>query len=92
MGYPETLLLLMTLFNTLPNYLPRQSPVLFSCILGSQVVKTIELNNPTGKAVSYWVKLDGSSDFTLDDEDNIKIPPRHTTKYRVRFSARVSDE
>ena len=76
MGNPETLLLLMTLFNTLPNYIPRPQPIVFSCTLGSHVVKTIELTNPTNKTVAYWVKLDGSTDFVLNDDDNFRIEPK----------------
>lgn len=55
-------------------------------------MKTIELTNVTVKTVAYRVKLDGSTDFILEDEDNIKIKPKESIKYKVKFISRVSEE
>ena len=49
------LLFLIQLYNTLPHYIPKGGPVVFSCVLGEEVIKTIELRNDTRKPVSYWV-------------------------------------
>lgn len=35
----------MQLYNTLPHYVPKPSPIIFSCILGEEIVKYIELEN-----------------------------------------------
>jgi hypothetical protein len=35
--------------NALPHYIPKIPPIIFSCILGEEVVKNIELTNPTTK-------------------------------------------
>jgi hypothetical protein len=69
-------LLILHLFNILPNYIPRATPVIFQCVLGKETTRTIELNNPTNKPISYWVKYDGGPDFIVDTEDCIKVEPR----------------
>ena len=57
----EMILFTMSLFMNLPHYIPQSAPIVFTCILGQTVVKSIELNNPTGKVLSYWVDLLSSS-------------------------------
>jgi hypothetical protein len=64
----EMILFIMQLYISLPNYVPKGTPILFSCVLGEEVTKTIELNNPTAKPVSYWVKYEGSPDFKPEFE------------------------
>ena len=39
----EMILFVMQLFNALPHYIPKEKPIVFNCILGEEVVKTIEL-------------------------------------------------
>lgn len=74
----EMFLLVMQLFYAMPHYIPKPQPIVFNCILGEEVTKTIELSNKTPKAISYWVKLepiDSQQDFQLESGDNIKIEP-----------------
>ena len=52
----EMLLFILQLFNALPHYDPKTT-IEFKCILGEEVVKTIELSNPTPRTITYWVKL-----------------------------------
>ena len=86
----EIILFLIQLYNALPNYVSKGQPIIFSCTLGEEVIKTIELTNPTTKPISYWVKYDGSSDFKPEFEDCFKIEARQTFKFKVKFVSRVS--
>ena len=64
-------------------------------MLGEEVIREVELANPTLKAINYWVSLDGSKDFTTNscgnaEFDCIRIEPRQKILFRVKFSARHS--
>lgn len=52
----EMLLFVLHLYVYLPFYTPKQEPIVFKCILGEEVTRTIELSNPSAKPVSYTVK------------------------------------
>lgn len=56
-------MLLVQLFFSLPHYIPQKDPIVFQCILGEEVIKSIELKNPTQKPISYFVKYEGHPDF-----------------------------
>lgn len=87
---PETTLLMMSLFTQLPNYIPKSTPLMFQCILGAVVVKTIQLHNTTKEPLSYWVKLETlSPDFSIE-EDSIRLEPNAKYSYNVKFTSRVS--
>ena len=83
------MLFALQLFTSLPNYIPKGGPVLFQCTLGTEVVKNIELTNPTTKQIAYYVRKDGHSDFTIEC-DSVKIEPKSTIKFRVKFHAKLS--
>lgn len=86
----ENMLFIIHLLHTLPHYIPKAAPIIFSCILGEEIIKNIELTNPTNKTISYWVKLEGSPDFSIEKE-NVKLDPGNTSmKFRVKFSSRIS--
>ena len=40
------------------------------------MVKSIDLTNPTGKAISYWANYEGHPDFMLEGEESFKIDPK----------------
>lgn len=82
-------LFIIQLYNQLPHYQPRQPTIIFSCVLGEEVTKTIELTNPTNKPISYWVKYDGSPDFIPEFLDSFKIEPKMPFKFKIRFVSRV---
>jgi len=63
----------MHLQNTIPNYIPRGTPVVFQCVLGKDCVRMLDIYNPTAKPVSYWVKYEGVPDFVLEGEESFKI-------------------
>jgi hypothetical protein len=70
------LLFLIQLFFALPHYIPKSQPIMFQCVLGEEVIKSIDLTNPTGKAISYWAKYEGHPDFVLEGEESFKIEPK----------------
>lgn len=86
----ENMLFIIHLLHTLPHYIPKAAPIIFSCVLGEEIIKNIELTNPTNKTISYWVKLEGSHDFSIEKE-NVKLEPGSAPlKFRVKFTSRVS--
>lgn len=58
----EIFLYLYHLFSNLPQYFPKQT-IKFICELREETQKTIELNNPSSKEVSYKAKLIGDDGF-----------------------------
>ena len=85
----ENLLFLIHIYQSLLNYIPKQAPVIFSCILGQEVVKNIELKNPTKKVISFWVKIEGNKDFTIES-DTLRIEPMGKIDFKVKFQSRIS--
>lgn len=51
----EMILFLIHIFNSLIFFIPQKEPIIFSCVLGEEVIKYIELTNPSPKPVAYWV-------------------------------------
>jgi hypothetical protein len=41
-------------------------------MLGEDVIREVELFNPTTRTISYWVSLDGSKDFTTNGCGNLE--------------------
>lgn len=80
----------MHLMNVLPNYLPKSNAIVFQCVLGKDVIRTLDIHNPTNKAISYWVKYEGAPDFVLESDDYFKIEPKQSYQFRIRFISRVS--
>lgn len=59
--------------------------------MGEEVVKSIDLTNPTNKPISYWVKYEGHPDFQLEGEEAIKIEPNKVPyHYKIKFTSRIS--
>lgn len=71
--------------------MPRRDPLYFKCTLGSVVMKTITLSNTTKEPILYFVKLEGSTDFSIE-EDQVKIEPGSKYNYNIKFTSRISDE
>lgn len=86
----EMLLFILHLYVYLPFYVPKQEPVVFKCILGEEVVRAIELTNPSSKAVTYQVRYEGSEDFKIMGEEKFRIEPKEVYKFQVKFVSRVS--
>lgn len=60
-------------------------------MLGDLVTKNIELSNPSKNPISYWVKLIGSSDFSIET-DQVRIEPGLTIAFPIRFQSRISSQ
>lgn len=86
----EMVLFAMVLMHSLPQYVSKTT-IEFPCILGETLTKTIQLTNPSNKQITYWVKLEGSSDFQLDHPDDFSIPARSTEGFPIRFQSRLSN-
>ena len=64
----EMITFCLYLYNTLPHYIPK-TQIEFACKVKKEVVKHIELANPTNKSISYRVRLEGSTDFFFEDNE-----------------------
>lgn len=58
-------------------------------MLGDMVTKNIELSNPSKNPICYWVKLEGSADFTIET-DQVKIEPGASQNFPIKFQSRIS--
>lgn len=88
----ETFLFMYQLFELLPQQLPKSDPIYFTCNLGEKCTKFIEIKNPSNKVVLYWVRLEGSRDFSHEEKEFIKLEPKSTYKFKVNFESRISKE
>mmetsp|Transcript_76352 Transcript_76352/g.221693 ORF Transcript_76352/g.221693 Transcript_76352/m.221693 type:complete len:2886 (+) Transcript_76352:129-8786(+) len=84
----DMLLFVMFLYMNLPHYVPK-TVIVFCTMLGVNMTKNIELTNPSKKAITYNVKLQGSSDFSVKEE-MIKIEPKQTVSFPVEYHSRFS--
>ena len=84
------LMFILELHNSLPHYLPKGTPIVFNCTLGETITKSIDLKNHSNKPISYWVKYIGSPDFSLPENETIKIEANSSHSFKVKFISRVS--
>ena len=54
----DMLLVVLYLYQNLPQYLPRTS-IEFAGVLGQTIVKSIELRNPSKSSIKYYVTIEG---------------------------------
>lgn len=47
--------------------------------------------NPTSRTICYSAKMEGSTDFAMDNEDQFLIEPQDTYKFRVKYTSRLSE-
>jgi hypothetical protein len=87
-------LLALYLYQSLPAYVPK-AQIEFTGRLADEVVKTIELSNPTKKVIIYTVRIEGCSDFTTDQKE-VRLEPRDTpgssVAFPIRFKSRFSKQ
>ena len=86
----EMLLFLVHLYHYLPYYTPQNPSIEFSCVLGEEIIRTIELTNPSTKPVNYTTKYEGSEDFVLVSDKEFRIEPKKTHSFQVKLVSRVS--
>ena len=89
----EILLFLIVLFQNLQHFYPKDT-IVFSCILGDSLVKSISLMNPTKKTLEYAVKYEGSECFSINQANNseIKIEPGKEVEYQITFKSKLSSK
>lgn len=78
----EMLVLCLYLYQTLPQFVPRTS-IQFACKLGDGVTKDLELSNPSKKAISYTVRLEGHKDFSTE-ASIVRIEAKGTARLRIK--------
>ena len=84
----EVVLLLAYLFQTLPQLAPKNT-IRFSAKLGEVETQYVELSNPSNKAVSYYARLEGHSDFALLNT-TVFLEPRATVHFPVQCKSSIS--
>ena len=84
----EMLIYMVYLFQTLPQIIPK-SAVKFQATLGNDVLKHIELTNPTNKPIVYSARLEGHRDFTID-QTAIRLEPRSSANFGVAYKPTIA--
>jgi hypothetical protein len=82
----DMLLFVMFLFQNLPHYVPK-TVIVFATMLGYPKTQNIELTNPSRRAITYHVSMEGSNDFVIK-EDTVRIEPRQTVSFPVEYQSR----
>ena len=75
------------LFETLPKYLPITT-VEFITPIHKIITRSVNIQNPSKAEITYRAKLEGSHDFSLNN-DSITIPPGGNIDYPITFNART---
>eukprot|EP00941_MAST-03F_sp_MAST-3F-sp1_P000816 g816.t1 len=84
----DMILLLLSLYNTLPNYIPK-TEIEFAGVLGQAMTKQIILKNPSKSAMRYQARIEGSPCYrTLGS--NVTLEAREQAAVAIEFSSRFS--
>lgn len=83
------LLLTLHLYFALPGLVPR-STIALEAALGAVCEKHVELSNPSSRAVTFAVTLEGSSEFQAAGGDVVEVPARGAVSYPVRVRPRFT--
>ena len=86
----DMLLLVMFLYQNLPQFVPKAG-VDFYGVLGEQIVKSIEMKNPTRKTINYRVILEGSTDFSIETT-KLRLEPGEEGSFPISLNARFTKE
>lgn len=88
----DMFLFCLFLYQKLPSYVPKTT-IEFKGSLDEEVIKQIELTNPSSKPITYTATLEGSSDFSVDATSVVLEPKGRdgsTIKFPVKFKPRFS--
>lgn len=100
MSAREMVVLLLHLYQTLPQFIPKAT-IEFKGVLGQVIEKSIELKNPSARALRYQVFLDGTdsgtgnggsgnnSTFSIES-NSVVLEPGKTEAFVVTFRPRFS--
>lgn len=86
----EIVLFCIQLYQGLPHYIPK-GKIIFTCPLNEKLEKKLDLSNNSSKTINYWVKLEGSNDFSIEANDTVTLPPKESIQYPVVFQSRVTN-
>ncbi|KAJ3096696.1 Cilia- and flagella-associated protein 47 [Phlyctochytrium planicorne] len=87
----EIMVLLLFLFQTLPHFMPKAS-VEFRGSLHDKVIKSIEISNPSNRALMYTAQLHGSQDFTMVEGQTLVVAPKSQSKISLQFLSRFANQ
>ena len=79
------------LYNLLPHYIPKSESIYFTCEVGEEITKTIDIINPSNKSIVYSTKIIGNEDFSVAEE-TVKVEAKKTYKLLVRYKCTVWKE
>jgi hypothetical protein len=82
------MLLVLTIMDVCPQLIPKGA-IEFNGRLNAQVVREIALNNPTGRSITYLIKLEGSDEFTCEHK-YLVIPPKSSASLPVIHKAKFA--
>lgn len=85
----EIVLFCLQLYHGLPHYIPK-CKIVFTCPLGEKIEKKLDLSNTSGKPINYWIRIEGSGDFSIDGVETITIPAKGLVQFPVFFQSRVT--
>ena len=87
----DIMLLLVFLYQTLPSFIPK-SNIEFHGGLHDQIIRHIEIFNPSNTTLHYSSKLEGSPEFELLEQKDQKfaLSPKSQMKVPLQFLSRFS--
>jgi hypothetical protein len=85
----EIVLFCLQLYQGLPHYIPK-CKITFTCPLGEKIEKKLDLSNTSNKPINYWIRIEGSLDFSIDGAESLSIPPKQSVQFPVFFQSRVT--
>lgn len=85
----EMVIFCLQLYQGLPHYIPK-CKIIFSCPLGEKIEKKLDLANNSNKPVNYWVRIEGSQDFSIEGAETLNILPKTSVQFPVTFQSRVT--
>lgn len=86
----DWLLWTLYLFFTLPQVVPRKPVVVFSGALQSTIQKSLVLQNPSSKPITYDISLHGSPDTWSCKQSVVKVNPNSIQKVPIYVSPMFS--
>mmetsp|Transcript_25268 Transcript_25268/g.21158 ORF Transcript_25268/g.21158 Transcript_25268/m.21158 type:complete len:170 (+) Transcript_25268:2771-3280(+) len=86
----EMLMLVLELFFKIPYYNPK-AKIEFNATLGETCSKNVEITNPGKKKIEYNCRVEGTSDFFLEN-DYLVIEPGEKVSLTICYKPRVSKE
>ena len=67
------------------------TPVCFEASIGDRVTKILEIENPTVRKAKYKVKIQGSDEFTLE-QDEINLSAKSRGELKIGYQCRQNKE